>query len=95
MARQKFKIIALAVSLIALSGCKTTGKVVSAPFKGAYAVGKGTVKAVGAVGGAAVDTGEFVGEGAIDAGKAVGKGVYGVGKGVYFIVLSVLVDVAK
>lgn len=92
----KFRVFAIAIPLIMFAGCKTTGKVVSAPFKGAYAVGKGTAKTVGTVGGAAIDTGEFVGGAAIDTGEFVGgaaidtgefvgKSAYGVGKGVYYV----------
>ncbi len=85
MPGMKTTALALLVPVFLLAGCKTTGKVVSAPFKGAYAVGKGAVNVTGAVGGAAIDTGKFVGGAAIDTGEFVGKGVYGVGKGIYYV----------
>lgn len=68
-----------------LTGCKTAGKVATAPFKATYAVGKGVVNTGGAVGGAAIDTGEFVGKGVYGTGKFIGEGVYTVGKGVYYV----------
>lgn len=88
MSRLKSKFVLFATSALLLSSCgvaKTTGKVAAAPFKGAYAVGKGVATVGGAVGGAAVDTGEFVGKGVYGTGKFVGEGVYTVGKGVYFV----------
>lgn len=85
MPAMKTTAMMLLVPVFMLSGCKTTGKVVSAPFKGAYAVGKGAADVTGAVGGAAIDTGKFVGGAAIDTGKFAGKSAYTVGKGVYYV----------
>jgi len=74
MTRTAIKLVLLSASIALLGGCKTAGKVATAPFKGAYAVGKTTGKV-------AYGTGKV----AYGAGKLAGEGVYAVGKGVYYV----------
>jgi len=86
MTHMSGKIIAItAAAAFLLSGCKTAGKVVTAPFKGAYEVGKATGKGVYTVGKTTGQVAYGTGKVAVGAGKLAGEGVYTVGKGVYYV----------
>lgn len=81
MSNSVFKYAIIAAVAFTLSGCKTTGKVVSAPFKGAYAVGKTTGKVAYGTGKVAYGTGKL----AYGGTKLATKGIVMVGKGVYYV----------